>query len=306
MIPLIIDTDPGIDDAAAITMAILNPEIDLRLITTVAGNVNVEQTTTNALKLVQFFGVNIPVASGASRPLFKEYEDASYAHGQTGMGGYDFGIVDKNPLPVHAVEALHQELSRTKEAVTIVAIGALTNIALLIRMYPDIQPKIKEIILMGGSLSGGNITGAAEFNIYSDPHAAKIVFKAGIKLTMIGLDLTLKTKLTPKSLTQLKDLNKTGNMLYSLFRHYHDGDMKLGLPMHDVTTIYYLLERNDNPQIKTHEYYVEIQTSGPAIGATVADIRNAYHDGQTNVTVGLELDQSDFNQWFLAQVKKGK
>lgn len=296
MIPIILDTDPGIDDAAAIALALKHPKIDLRLITTVVGNVDVEKTTNNALKLVQFFESDVPVAKGASKPLIREFEDASYAHGETGMDGFDFPELTIEALDIHAVEAMKKVLEESTEKITLVAIGAFTNIALLIKMYPELLNRIKEIIIMGGSLIGGNTQSAAEFNVYADPHAAKIVFDAGLPLTMIGLDVTGETLLQKEIVMQIKDANKTGKMFYELFNHYRGGSIDSGLRMHDACVIYYLLHRD---RTVTEEYHIDIALDGPAMGATVADIRDAYYPGERNCVVGKKFDLNHFNNWFL-------
>lgn len=301
MIPIILDTDPGIDDAAAIALALKHPEIDVKLITTMVGNVDVNKTTDNALRLVEFFDSDVPVAKGAAEPLIREVEDASYAHGETGMDGYDFPEITREPLEVHAVEAIRETLEQSEEPLTLVAIGALTNIALLVKMYPEVLKNIKEVILMGGALSGGNTQSASEFNIYADPHAAKIVFDSGLPLTMIGLDVTANTLLQKEVVMEIKDANKAGNMFYNIFNHYRGGSIETGLRIHDACVIYYLLHRD---KTETEDYYIDIAVDGPAMGATVADIRDAYHPGETNCTVGLHFDVEHFNNWFLEEIKK--
>ena len=296
MIPIILDTDPGIDDAAAIALALKHPEIDVRLITTVVGNVDVEKTTNNALKLVQFLDSDVPVAKGASEPLIREFEDAAYAHGETGMDGFDFPETTIKALDIHAVEAMREILEESDEPITLVAVGAFTNIALLIKMYPEVLKKVKEIVIMGGSLIGGNTQSAAEFNIYADPHAAKIVFDAGLPLTMIGLDVTGETLLQKEVVMEIKDANKVGSMFFELFSHYRGGSIETGLRMHDACVIYYLLHRD---KTVTEEYHIDIALDGPAMGATVADIRDAYYPGETNCVVGKKFDVDHFNNWFL-------
>lgn len=296
MIPVIIDTDPGIDDAAALVMALTSKKIDVRLITTVAGNVNVDKTTNNTLKIVEFLGLDIPVAKGAEKPLVRKYENASYIHGKSGMDGYDFKEPSIKEIELNAVEAIREELSKAEEKITIITLGTLTNIALLIEKHPECLENIEEIIIMGGALKGGNTTSVAEFNIYCDPDAAKIVFESKLPLTMIGLDITEKAVMTKETVLELKYLNSTGHMLYSLFNEYKGGNFETGLYIHDACTIYYLLNKK---KVKTKEYFIEIATNGPAMGATVADIRNAYHNGKTNCNVGLYLDKTDFNNWFL-------
>ena len=297
---IIIDTDPGIDDAAAIVIALNHSELDVRLITTVMGNVNVDYTTNNALKLVEFCGKDVPVARGAESPLIREYEDASYAHGETGMDGYNFPIPKKKVLNVHAVEALRHTIETEEDPITLVAIGAYTNIALLIKLYPEVAKKVKRIVIMGGSLSIGNTTSSAEFNVYADPHAAEIMFKSGIPIVMVGLDVTTKALLSFDSVASIKDSGRTGAMLHDIFKHYRSATMTNGLRMHDACAILYLV----HPELfETKEMFIEICTEGPAMGATVGDIRNAYHDGKTNTTVCTDLDIDSFNSWFVDFIK---
>ncbi|WP_239256396.1 ribonucleoside hydrolase RihC [Listeria ilorinensis] len=295
-IPLIIDTDPGIDDAVALAFAFHHPAIDLKLISTVAGNVNVDKTTDNALRLVEYFDVEVPVAKGCSEPLIKELEDCSEIHGESGMDGYDFGPITRKPLDVHAVEALRQTILASPDPVTLMPIAALTNIALLFKIYPETKANIKEIVLMGGSLARGNTTTAAEFNIFTDPEAAAIVFKAGLPLTMIGLDVTSKAVLTTTEIEKIKTMNQTGAMFASLFGHYRGGSMKTGLKMHDVCALAALVE----PAIfSMQSTYVEVQTGDTAAnGATVADLKMKYHT-EANADVALEVDVERFRKWFL-------
>ena len=173
---IIIDTDPGIDDAVAIAVALFADELDVQLITTVAGNVDLEKTTTNVMKLLEFFDKNISVAKGASKPLISETVSCPDIHGDSGMDGFEFKQISMKPLKEHAVLAMRKTLEDSDEPVTLVPIGPLTNIALLLSMFPEINAKIKRIVLMGGSIGLGNCSQAAEFNIYADPEAARIVF----------------------------------------------------------------------------------------------------------------------------------
>lgn len=299
-INIIMDTDPGIDDAAALTMAINDPQINLKLVTAVAGNVTVDKTTANALKIVHFFGKDqeIPVAAGAKQPLIKPFEDAARIHGESGMPGYDFGNEYGQPIKKTAVEALRDEIMASDEPITLIPTGSYTNIALLFSEYPEVKENIKEIIAMGGTLSKGNMTSAAEFNVFTDPHAAKIMYDSGIPIVMVGLDVTLKALLTPETMDKLGTMGRSGKMLQALVTHYNDGDDN-GHPMHDVNTIFYLL----HPEaMTTEEMWVDVQTEGPAMGETVGDIRGAYHDGKTNAKVCVNIDAAAFNKWFLEEV----
>ncbi|MBN3524178.1 ribonucleoside hydrolase RihC [Paenibacillus apiarius] len=295
--PIILDTDPGIDDAVAIAAALFHERIDVKLMTTVAGNVGLDKTTNNALKLLQFFGKDIPVARGVSKPLVRPAEDSSHIHGESGMDGYEFDAPVQDPLTQHAVEAMRDVILNSPEPITIVPIGPLTNVALLLTLYPDCASNIERIVLMGGSASRGNHTPNAEYNIYADPEAAKIVFNAGLPLVMVGLDVTSQATLTTENVETIRDMNKTGNMLYSMFQHYRGGSLKAGgLKMHDLCAIAYLV----NPALfETQDCFVDIETAGLyTAGTTVVDIRNRLAK-PSNVTVCLDIDVPAFREWAL-------
>lgn len=295
---IILDTDPGIDDAVMISTALNEPNLDVALITTVAGNVTVDKTTKNALTLVDFFNKNVPVAAGASEPLLKKFEDAARIHGESGMAGYDFPTPTSRPLAKSAVQALRDTIMASEEPITLIPTGAYTNIALLLREYPEVKPKIKEIIAMGGTLGRGNMTSAAEFNVFTDPHAAAIVYNSGIPLVMVGLDVTLTGRITDETTAKVAKLGRAGKMLSAILGHDFDHD-ETGTAVHDLQTIFYLL----HPEaFQTKDLWVDVVLSGPAIGETVADIRGAYHNGKTNVKVCVDIDTKAFNEWFLAEV----
>lgn len=297
-ISIILDTDPGIDDAAAITIAMQHPEIDLKLISTVVGNVDIEKTTANALKLATLFDNDTPIARGAAKPLMREHEDASYVHGESGMDGYDFPEITKKTVDKHAVEAIRDVLMESEEPITLVPVGAQTNMALLLTQYPEVKDKIERIVLMGGGMYVGNTTSHAEFNMYADPHAAKIVFDSGVPIVMVGLDVTTKALLTFDNLDKLKDLGTAGEMLNALFTRYGDSSSMAGVAMHDVCTLYYLLQPD---RVETVDYFVDVQTDGPAMGATVCDTRRAYHES-TNASVCVDIDVAHFNEWFMETI----
>lgn len=239
---VIIDTDPGIDDAVALAIALYSDELDIKLITTVAGNVGLEYVTQNALKLLSFFDKDIPVAKGLDAPLIRKIMDASDIHEETGMEGYDFEKPSERLLlKEHAVNAMREAILKNEGPISIVEIGPLTNIAMLLKMYPETKKNIKEIIFMGGSLTRGNSGIMSEHNIEFDPEAAKIVFDSGVPVVMVGLDLGLKVLILPEDSKTIKEMNKVGEMFYQLFNRYRGGSMQTGLTMYDSTTIAYLL-----------------------------------------------------------------
>lgn len=289
-IPIIIDTDPGIDDAAALGMAFYREEIDVKLISTVHGNVSVDKTTANALKLVTFFDKDIPVARGMETPLFIPVsKSGEKIHGESGMDGYEFPKSTRKIIKEHAVEAIYKLLESSDEKITLVPIGSLTNIAMLLLMYPKIKSKIEHIVMMGGSLSGGNVTSAAEFNIWADPHAAKIVFDSKIDIVMIGLDATLKALIGRNQLSSLNKQSKSAEMFSAIFPHYGDGDMDKGVVMHDACTIAYLT----NPEIfHVEPRCVKVVTEGLAKGMTMEV------NGEPNVKVAVDTNKELFQKWF--------
>lgn len=292
--PIILDTDPGIDDAVAIAAALFSPQIDLKLITTVAGNVSVEKTTRNALQLMHFWGKDIPVARGAATPLVRKLRDAAYVHGETGMEGYAFVEHQRKPLAQPAFEAIWQVLNSSAEPLTLVTIGPLTNIALLLTQYPDCKSKIKRLVMMGGSAGRGNFTPNAEFNIAIDPEAAARVFASGLEIVMCGLDVTNQAMLSPAYLETLPHLNQTGKMLHALFSHYRSGSMTTGLRMHDLCAIAWLVK----PELfRMHSCFVAVETQGEyTAGTTVVDIEGRL-ERQPNAQVALDIDVEGFRNW---------
>jgi non-specific riboncleoside hydrolase len=298
-IPIIIDTDPGIDDVIAITAALFAEELDVKLITTVGGNVGIESTTKNALNLVNFLGKTTPVAKGADQPLINTLVTASEVHGESGVGGYHFEEKENCTLLSnhHAVEELREKILNSNEPITLVPIGPLTNIALLFKMYPETKSNIKEIVLMGGAAQGGNTTSWAEFNIFVDPHAAKIVFDEQVKIVMCGLDITRLTSITDENVKVVKEYGKVGEMVSQLLSYYGDSSSsRKDFAIHDLCTIFYLTR----PEIFTlKRARVSVVTEGEAAGCTIT---NYTEDG--NVHVCLDADVEEFRQEFIRTFKK--
>lgn len=300
--PIIIDTDPGIDDAIALAIALYSEELDVRLITTVAGNVGIDKVTYNTLRLLKFFEKDIPVAVGADRPLLKEPIDASNVHGETGMDGFDFEEPGEElVLKENAVNAMYRVIMESDEPITLVPIGPLTNIALLLRLYPEVEKNIAEIVLMGGSTGRGNAGVMAEFNIFADPEAAKIVFASNIPTVMAGLDVGQNALVYPEDSAKLKDMNKTGNMIYQLFQKYRGGSMKTGLKMYDSCAIAYLLKPE---MFEVTEGFIDVEVNGELTsGCTVVDFKG-YLGQENNGKVCTGIDQDMFKEWFMESLKK--
>lgn len=300
--PIIIDTDPGIDDALAIAIALYADELDVKLVTTVAGNVGIDKTTYNALRLLKFFEKeSIPVAVGADRPLIRPYEDASYIHGKSGMEGYDFEDPTAKPIAENAVNAMRRIIMESKEPITIVAIGPLTNVALLLKVYPEVKENIKEVVMMGGSLSRGNMGVMSEFNVGVDPEAAYILFHSGLNITMVGLDIGLKALVLPEDSEEIKTMNKTGEMAYCLFKKYRGGSFNTGLKMYDSTAIAYLLV----PEIyEVVDTYVDVELAGSmTAGCTVVDLKG-YLNQPNNAKVCTDVDAVKFREWFRESIRR--
>lgn len=299
--PIIIDTDPGIDDAVAIAIALYAEELDVRLLTTVSGNVSLAKVTTNLLKLMAFFEKEIPVAAGAYQPLMREVVDASDIHGSTGMDGYDFPAAAEHLLTGrHAVEEMYHTIMASEEKMTLVGIGPLTNFALLFSTYPAVKEKIAEIVIMGGSTGRGNKGVLSEFNIAVDPEAAKIVFEAGLPIAVAPLDVGWKALVLPEDSEIIKTHGKTGDMMYQLFKKYRGGSFTTGLKMYDACAVAYLLE----PEMFTiAETFVGIETTGEyTAGATIVDLKG-YLGKPANANVCIDVDEARFKAWMLKRIK---
>lgn len=301
---LIIDTDPGIDDAVALAIALHSNEIDVKLVTTVAGNVSIEKVTNNTLKLLTYFEKKVKVAKGAHKPIMRHAIDASGVHGETGMDGFQFPEPNNELLLAkNAIEAIKETLEQSKEKITIMAIGPLTNIANFINIYPEYTDKIEKIILMGGSVNRGNSGVYSEFNFHADPEAAKIVFESGLDIVMVGLDVGLKALVYPEDSEKIRSMNKVGEMFYSLFKKYRGGSFLTGLKMYDACAVAYLLHPNMFETIKTR---VEIEVKGDyTSGASLVDLKN-YLDIENNATVTLDIDSTKFKEWFLERIENCK
>lgn len=270
---IVIDTDPGQDDAVALLLAFASADaLDLRAITTVAGNVPVAQTTANALRIRDLARADAPVHRGAEAPLLFPLETAEFVCGPDGLAGADLPPPTGEAAPGHAVDAI-VALCRAAPAdgVTLCPLGPLTNIALAFRLAPDILPKVKRIVLMGGALALGNMTPAAEFNVYVDPHAAAIVFGAGRPIVMMGLGVTHQAIASPEQVAAIGALGTaTGKAIHGMLTRPRPGGLGTsGHPMHDPCVIAWLLW----PELFAgRDCFVTVETSdGPLRGRTTID-----------------------------------
>lgn len=274
---IIIDTDPGQDDAVAILLALASPELEVLGITVVAGNVPLELTQKNALKVCELAGrTETRVYAGAGQPLLRPLVTAEHVHGGTGLDGTDLPEPQMPVQPLHAVDFLIDEIKHQPAgSVTLCTLGAMTNVALALQRAPEIAPRIQQIVLMGGGFSeGGNITPAAEFNIYVDPHAAHIVFSSGIPLVVVPLDVTHQVLTTRKRMEAIAAIGTPlARAVVGWLDFFERFDVQKygsdGGPLHDPCVIAYLLQpglfkgRNCNVQVET--------VSELTLGMTVVD-----------------------------------
>jgi inosine-uridine nucleoside N-ribohydrolase len=274
--PIIIDTDPGQDDAVAILVALASPELEVVAITTVAGNVPQPLVTDNALAMCELAGRDdVPVYRGAEAPLQRELYTAEYVHGPTGIDGADLAPPTLAPAEGHAVEAIVSACLEATEPVTICPVGPLTNVAMAIAKEPAIVDSIAEVALMGGGFfAGGNTTPVAEFNIFVDPHAASIVFNSGVPITMFPLDVTHQALVLPEDIARIGDLGTpVGDAVAGMLTYYERHDVEKyaaeGAPLHDPCVITYLI---DKQLFGGKPCRVEIETESElTMGQTVVD-----------------------------------
>ena len=305
---IIIDTDPGIDDAMAILFALKSPELRVEALTTVFGNGPIERMTPNALRILEVAGrEDIPVAAGAGAPLLRPYRGrGQMVHGRDGLGETNLPPPRGRPSEMRAVELLISRILEAPEEITLVALGPLTNLDLAVRVAPAIAQAVREVILMGGAATvRGNASPAAEANIHNDPEAAWIVFHAGWPVTMVGLDVTMKTIMTPEYLEGIRQAHTpVTDFIAAITPHYLNYNRQRGLPgfaVHDPSAILYAI---DPGFFRTERVYVDVQTGdGPASGATVADFRGQW-EREPNVNVCLDVDSQRFLEFYRERITR--
>jgi len=262
---VIIDTDPGVDDALALLLAMRSPELQIEAITPIAGNVPLDLTLPNALRMVEIAGrTDIPVAAGAKAPLVRRLVTATYVHGQNGLDGVVFPEPKIKPVAEPAAELIRRIIRKHPGEVTLITLGPLTNIATALRADFELPGMVRGLTMMGGSLSGGNITPAAEFNIYVDPEAARIVFQSGIPITMVGLDVTRRTSLTEDHVRRLEagqnpSSQAAARIARNAIEHNRQEGFLIGPNMHDSLAVASFL---DPSLLKWKPYYVDVETAG--------------------------------------------
>jgi inosine-uridine nucleoside N-ribohydrolase len=310
-LPILLDTDPGVDDALALLLALRSPELELLALTTVAGNVGLEATTRNALLLLELFGrPDLPVHPGETSPAGAEAVTAAHVHGDDGLGGITtltdaggrarYPLTHRCPHPTSAVEAILHHARTRPDEITLVAVGPLTNVARAAEHDSDALRRLREIVCMGGAFRcPGNITPVAEFNIYVDPAAAQTVLDAGIPLRFIPLDVTERVLVRPEDLGQrqapgqsVAPAARSGDLLQDLLAHtfdfYEEGVGYRGCHLHDPLAIAAILW----PELfHFREAFVEVESMGEITrGMTVADLRERRHPSAPNCAFAADID----------------
>jgi len=294
-IPIILDCDTGVDDAIAIMLANQISQFDLRGITTVAGNVELEKTTANTLRVLELIESQVPVYAGAALPLFRDQVTAGHVHGENGLGGIQLPLHHTVVPAISAWDAIYKEAIFHDGALELIAVGPLTNIGMALLKYHELPKLINRIVIMGGSATMGNVTPAAEFNIFADPEAADIVFRSGVPVYMCGLDVTLQAYYTPDEIEKVGALN---NKPAKFFRDVTQGilsfSLDFGLPgvcMHDPMTV---LFAEDDSIFEKHHVGICVETKGVLTqGKTVTDL---YSDKkmEPNAYIVTNVDRKAF------------
>ena len=272
-IPVILDGDPGHDDAIAWVLATSSPLLDIRAVTSVCGNQTIQKTTYNAGRIMTLVGLNVPLAMGRVKPLVADAIIAPTVHGNSGLDGPALPEPAKKPVEIDACTLMAKVLEESSEPVVLIPTGPLTNIATLLLLYPHLKPKIRHIYLMGGGIDFGNWTPAAEFNILVDPEAADVVFRSGIPITMAGLDVTEKALVFPEDFERIRAVgNPVAKVVaewLDFFYGFHRSIGYPGAPVHDAVAVAALIK----PEIMTMvDMYVQIETTGDySRGTTVGD-----------------------------------
>jgi pyrimidine-specific ribonucleoside hydrolase len=299
--PIVIDCDPGHDDAIAILLALSSPEVDLLGVTTVAGNQTLEKTTRNALKVLELAGrAEVPVAVGADRPLRRDLRTAAHVHGESGMDGPDLPEPTTRPVDAEAADFLAEVI---EPGVVLVPTGPLTNVALMLERHPDVRERLERIVWMGGAIAEGNVTPAAEFNAFVDPEAAAAVFGSGIPVTLIGLDVTHKALFTQEHAERLRGAGNAGRAVAELadfFLKFHQERYGFdGSPIHDAVAVAHVI---DGTLVKTVQCNTEIETQSRLCdGRTVVDLWHVT-DGPLNCHAGVDIEADRFLELLVERI----
>ena len=303
---IILDCDPGHDDAIALFLAAGSDAIDVKAVTTVAGNQTLEDTTRNARQLLTLIDrADIPVGRGMGRPLVRDLTIAPEVHGESGLDGPDMPEAAVDLDDRHGVDLLIDTV-KGNDGITLVPVGPLTNVADALRRAPAIVEGIDEIVLMGGAVAEGNKTPSAEFNIYVDPEAARTVFESGLPLTMVGLDVTHESRVAPEEVERFRSLdNRVSTVVAELLdfagQYYRDTYGYAGYPIHDAVAVAQVI---DDAIVETEEMRVDVETSGEfTAGRTVCDVIGVVEEREPNAAVGVGLDRDAFMDELMAVIE---
>jgi purine nucleosidase len=303
---IIIDTDPGVDDAFTFLLALASPEIKLEALTTTQGNVTLDKATRNALSVLELcHSGHIPVAAGSMYPLVGPLRASAFVHGESGIGNAQLPAPQTQPVAAHAVDFLIELVLSEPNEISIFPIGPLTNIAIAIRKEPKFAKAVKELVIMGGAIQeSGNMTPQAEFNIFVDPHAAHIVFHSGIPITLIPLDVTHKCLLRQEHVERLLRIpSPISSFIRDAMETYLQASYEKGFEgsaLHDPLTLATIVA----PELLTlKEYYVDVDISGGvSMGKTFADIFNTMKR-RANMKVAMQVQGDDFIELFLQRME---
>jgi purine nucleosidase len=305
--PILIDCDPGQDDAVMLMLAMASPELEILGITAVGGNVPLTRTEANARRICELMGrTDIPVHAGCDRPLVRDLVTAAHVHGESGLHGLDLPAPTMVLQPRHAVDFIVETLRR-RDDVVLCPVGPLTNIAMALVKAPDVARRVKRIVLMGGAIAGGNVTACAEYNIYADPEAADVVFRSGAPVTMIGLDCTHQALIGPDEISALKAAGSAAaRATVAMFDvpqrwtpHLYDG--RVGFPVHDACVIGHLLQPG---VFSGRDCHVAVETlSSLTLGQTVVDWHGR-HGAAANAEVIRDVDAPRFLDELVARLSR--
>jgi inosine-uridine nucleoside N-ribohydrolase len=304
MTRIILDCDPGHDDAIGLVLALASPELELLGVTTVSGNQTLEKTTANAIRVLDHVGRDeVPVAAGAPRPLVRQRRVAADVHGETGLDGPELPPPARQPEREHAIDWIATTLTAAPSPITLVATGPLTNVALLLARHPELESKLERIVLMGGAIGEGNVTPAAEFNIWADPEAARRVFSSGLELTMVGLDVTHRALLRQADVDRLAAAGSAGRLvadLYGFYARFHRQRYGWdGAPVHDALALAHVVD----PTLLETKHCGVIVDTGPELsrGRTHVDLWGRA-GWEPNCHVAVNVDAGRFLELLVGRI----
>ena len=304
MTSVIIDCDPGYDDAIALLLALGSPELKLLGVTTVAGNQTLAKTTANAIRVLDHAGADhLPVSAGAQRPLVRRPQVSAAIHGDSGLDGARLPAPARRPGPAHAVDWIADAVAASEEPVTLIATGPMTNVALALARHPQLESSLARIVFMGGAIGEGNVTPAAEFNVWADPEAARRVLCCGVPLTMVGLDVTTRALIGEGHVERLARAGAAGRLAADLYgfaiAHHREHYGRAGIPVHDAVAVAQVID----PSLLTVETCAVVIDTGDELsrGRTHVD-RWAQMGWERNCEVAVRIDAERFLELLVGRI----